>query len=67
MAIDKLLSNEKYTGRVLLQKAFNTGVSQIESNSLMEQYLYTGAYEAIVSDELSAAAQQEKQVRVKFP
>ena len=29
-AIDKLLSNEKYTGRVLLQKTFSTGISQIE-------------------------------------
>ena len=31
-AIDKLLSNEKYTGRVLLQKAISTGASQIENN-----------------------------------
>lgn len=28
-AIDKLLSNEKYTGRVLLQKTISTGISQI--------------------------------------
>ena len=30
-AIDKLLSNEKYTGRVLLQKTISTGAVQIES------------------------------------
>ena len=36
-AIDKLLSNEKYTGRVLLQKTISTGVAQIENDGLMEQ------------------------------
>ena len=40
-AIDKLLSNEKYTGRVLLQKTVSTGAIQIENNGLMERYLYT--------------------------
>jgi len=29
-AINKLLSNEKYTGRVLLQKTVSTGASQIK-------------------------------------
>ena len=43
-AIDKLLSNQKYTGRVLLQKTISTGISQIENNSLMEQYLYTDSH-----------------------
>lgn len=38
-AIDKLLSNEKYTGRVLLQKAVSTGAVQIENNGLMDRYL----------------------------
>ena len=32
-AIDKLLSNEKYTGRVLLQKTISTGGVQIEMAS----------------------------------
>lgn len=33
--IDKLLSNEKYTGRVLLQKTISTGAVQIENDSLI--------------------------------
>ena len=41
-AIDKLLSNEKYTGRVLLQKTISTGAVQIENDGLMDRYLYTG-------------------------
>lgn len=40
-AIDKFLSNEKYTGRVLLQKTVSTGAAQIENNGLMDRYLYT--------------------------
>lgn len=39
-AIDKLLSNEKYTGRVMLQKTISTGAVQIENNGLMDRYLY---------------------------
>ena len=58
--IGKLLSNEKYTGRVLLQKTISTGAVQIENNGLMEQYLYTDTHEAIISDELFLAVQQEK-------
>ena len=38
-AIDKLLSNEKYTGRVLLQKTVSTGAIQIENDGLMDRYL----------------------------
>ena len=59
-AIDKLLSNEKYTGRVLLQKTVSTGAAQIENDGLMERYLYTGSHEAIISDELFMAVQHEK-------
>ena len=58
--IGKLLSNEKYTGRVLLQKTISTGAVQIENNGLMEQYLYTDTHEAIISDELFMAVEQEK-------
>ena len=36
-AIDKLLSNEKYIGRVLLQKTVNTGAVQIENNGLIKR------------------------------
>ena len=66
-AIDKLLSNEKYTGRVLLQKTVSTGAVQIENNGLMERYLYTGSHEAIISDELFMKVQQEKLRRAKNP
>ena len=66
-AIDKLLSNEKYTGRVLLQKTVSTGAVQIENNGLMERYLYTGSHEAIISDEMFMAVWQEKLKRAKNP
>lgn len=66
-AIDKLLSNEKYTGQVLLQKTISTGISQIENDGLMDRYLYTGAHEAIISDEMFMAVQQEKLTRTKNP
>ncbi len=66
-AIDKILSNEKYTGRVLLQKTISTGAAQIENNGLMDRYLYTGSHEAIVSDETFMAVQREKLSRTKNP
>ena len=66
-AIDKLLSNEKYTGRVLLQKTVSTGAVQVENYGLMERYLYTGTHEAIISDEMFMAVQQEKFSRSKEP
>ena len=42
-AIGKLLSNEKYTRWMLLQKTVGTGAVQIENDSLMERYLYTAS------------------------
>ena len=66
-AIDKLLSNEKYTGRVLLQKTISTGASQIENGGLMDRYLYTDTHEAIISDEMFMAVQQEKLIRTQNP
>ena len=66
-AIDKLLSNEKYTGRVLLQKTVSTGAVQIENDGLMDRYLYTGTHEAIISDEMFMAVQEEKLDRTKNP
>ena len=66
-AIDKLLSNEKYTGRVMLQKTISTGAVQIENDGLMERYLYAGTHEAIISDEMFMAVQQEKLIRSKEP
>lgn len=63
-AISKLLSNEKYTGRVLLQKTINAGSSKFKNNGLMPRYLYSDAHEAIISDEIFKAAQQEKMRRM---
>ena len=60
-------ANEKYTGRVLLQKTVSTSAVQIENNGLMERYLYTGTHEAIITDELFMAVQQEKLSRSKEP
>ncbi len=66
-AINKLLSNEKYTGRVLLQKTISTGAAQIENDGFMERYLYTDSHEAIISDEMFIAIQQEKMRRTNCP
>ena len=64
-ALNKLLSNEKYTGRALLQKTVSVNGSQIENDGLMDRYLYTDSHEAIISDEMFQAAQQEKLNRAK--
>ena len=66
-AIDKLLSNEKYTGRVLLQKTVSTGAVQVENDGLMDRYLYTETHKAIISDKMFMAVQQEKLSRSKVP
>ena len=66
-AIDKLLSNEKYTGRVLLQKTISTGASQIENDGLIDRYLYTGTHEAIISDKVFMEVQEARQRRSKNP
>lgn len=60
-AINKLLSNEKYTGRVLLQKTISTGASQIKNDGIMDRYLYTGTHDAIISDELFSAVQLKRE------
>lgn len=65
-AISKLLSNEKYTGRVLLQKTISMGSSQIKNNGRMVRYLITGAHAVIISDETFTEAQMEKQRRTNI-
>jgi len=66
-AINKLLSNEKYTGRVLLQKTVSVGGIQMKNNGLMDRYLYSDSHEAIISDETFKAVQQEKLQRASSP
>ena len=65
--LNKLLSNEKYTGRVVLQKSISVGGFQTKNNGLMDRYLYTGFHEAIISDEIFQAVQREKLNRAKNP
>jgi len=47
-ALNKLLSNEKYTGQVLLQKTISVGGSKIKNNGFMERYLFSNSHEAII-------------------
>ena len=65
--LNKLLSNEKYTGRVLLQKTVSAGGAQIKNDGFMERYLCTGFHEAIISDEIFRAVQRKKFSRAKNP
>lgn len=62
-AINKLLSNEKYTGRVLLQKSISVDGSKIKNDGFMDRYLYSDSHEAIIADEIFRATQQEKMRR----
>ncbi len=66
-ALNKLLSNEKYTGRVLLQKTINVGGSKIKNDGFMDRYLYSDSHEAIISDKTFKAIQEEKTRRAKYP
>ena len=65
VALNKLLFNAKYTGRVLLQKTISTGTAQIKNDGLTDRYLYTDSHEAIISDEIFQTVQQEKLNRAK--
>ena len=65
-AINKLISNEKYTGRVLLQKTISVGGSKIKNDGFMDRYLYSDSHEAIIYDDLFKMAQEEKLHRSNF-
>ena len=62
-AIDKLLANEKYTGRVLLQKTVNGWDNAGEE----KRYLYNSKHEAIITDELFRTVQSERLCRSRNP
>ena len=66
-ALNKLLSNEKYTGRVLLQKTVSAGGAQIKNDGFMERYLYSNSHGAIISDETFRDVQQKKLQRTNQP
>lgn len=48
------------TGRVLLQKTISAGGTKIKNDGIMDRYLCSDSLEAIISDEIFRAAQQEK-------
>ena len=65
-AIDKILSNEKYTGDVLLQKTFRRDIfsgKQIQNHGEHAQYLYENNHSRIVTHEIFERVQMEKQRR----
>ncbi|MBR0598602.1 recombinase family protein [Sinanaerobacter chloroacetimidivorans] len=64
-AISKLLSNEKYTGSVLLQKTMSFGGVQFKSNGELEQALIRNHHEAIISIRDFERVQQIKNERAK--
>lgn len=59
-AIDKLLSNEKYVGAVLLQKTVTILGVQFENKGLESRYLTTNNHSAIISLELFQDVQRAK-------
>ena len=62
-AIDRLLANEKYTGRVLLQKT----VDGRDNPGYEARYLYHDTHEALISDEMFRATQEERLQRSRNP
>ena len=62
-AIDKLLSNEKYLGNVLLQKTVSFDKIQINNDGLEYKYLILNNHPGIISQELFDAVQAEKVTR----
>ena len=62
-AIDKLLANEKYTGRVLLQKT----AGGKDNPGYEDRCLYHDTHEAIIPDELFHAVQEERLQRSRNP
>jgi len=60
-------ANEKYTGRVLLQKTVSVGGFQMKKDGFMDRYLCTDSHETIIPDEMFQAVQQEKLSRAKDP
>ena len=65
-AIDKILSNEKYVGNVLLQKTYVSDVlkhAKIKNNGEKAKYLYENNHEGIINKENFDLVQIEKAKR----
>lgn len=59
-AIDKLLSNEKYVGSVLLRKTITVLGIQVDNKGLSDRYFTTNTHPAIINLELFRAVQNAK-------
>ncbi len=66
-AISKLLSNEKYTGSVLLQKTMSICGTQFKNEGELDQVLITHHHDAIISTQDFETVQQMKNERAKCP
>lgn len=66
-AITKFLSNEKYTGSVLLQKTMSVCGIQVQNDGELEKVLVKNHHEAIISVEDFEKVQQIKMERSKVP
>ncbi|MEG2668817.1 MAG: recombinase family protein, partial [Lachnospiraceae bacterium] len=64
-AISKLLSNEKYTGSVLLQKTTSFAGTQFQNDGELDQVLIKGHHEPIVTVVDFENVQQMKNERSK--
>lgn len=64
-AISKLLSNEKYTGSVLLQKTVSFAGAQFQNDGELDQVLIKGHHEAIITVAEFEKVQQMKNERSK--
>lgn len=66
-AISKLLSNEKYTGSVLLQKTMSICGAQLKNDGELEKVLITHHHDSIISAQDFEMVQQMKNERAKCP
>lgn len=66
-AISKLLSNEKYTGSVLLQKTMSICGTQLRNEGELEQVLIIHHHDAIITAQDFENVQQMKNERTKCP
>ena len=64
-AIDKILSNEKYIGAVILQKTISECGIQFVNKGFEDKYLTTNSHPAIISVETFKNVQEEKLRRTR--
>ncbi len=64
-AINKLISNEKYTGQVMLQKTYSFCGEQYKNENELRKVLITNHHEAIISFDIFEKVQMLKSQRAK--